>query len=117
MRVLDKFEQLICDSTFAVTVLGNVGSGDFELIPLGNCDPLHDYTARKARGLCVLGVLALDATGQIHTALALPLADDTVARLAQDFCRLIAERFSASPKDHGAEWLERLHSLPDPRKD
>jgi hypothetical protein len=124
---MDQFEQAISESAFAVGVLGNIEAEDYELIPLGKgaFECPEENAERKARALCFVGVFTLGQSGQIRTALACPLSDDIGFRLSRAFCLLVAERFagvvpSVIPKtgttDAGADWLKRLHSLPDLRE-
>jgi hypothetical protein len=122
---VDKFQQVAYESTFAAVVLGNLQTSDFELVCLAveEVDPPSLQAVRMSRGLCFLGIVGMDANGQFRSALEVPLPDSTTSLLAQAFSQLAAARFAPAPnsllqpKGDSADWIERLHSLPDMREE
>ena len=126
---MDKFEKLISDSTFAAAILGNLETATFELVPLTGgtpVDPPALHAERVARGFCFRRHARLLWTAAFcSVALAEPLADDAIAMIAEGFSQLVVcsrirrtalDRLRAKlAKDDSADWLARLHSLPDTR--
>jgi len=80
---MDKFEQLARDAEYALFLLANESTGDFELI---EPQPIPTDAARgySERGLSFGGVLAL-VGGKPRSALALPLEDATVDAIVREF--------------------------------
>jgi hypothetical protein len=114
---MDKLEALIFTSEIAACILANVSTADVELIELSEgMDPLAEFAERKGRGLACVGAVTLQRNGQVRTAFDVPLPDSTVRALSAAFVQLVAARCTARAADSGEDWLERLHSLPDPRE-
>jgi hypothetical protein len=108
--MLDSFEQAAADCTFAVAILGNVHSQDFELVPLGEVISADMDRRFRARGLCFLGVLGLPD----RFALAEPMPPVQMRlAIAREFDRVYGQ--AVKPVGDSVTWLENLHSLPDTR--
>lgn len=107
-RTLDKFEQIVNDAEYAVSILGNPDTGDFELLAATQLPlPQEKLIAFHLRGLEFLGTIGICA-GRVRTAIEYPLVD------APDMCERIARAFTARIEGGFAE-LERLWRLQDPR--
>jgi hypothetical protein len=112
MGIMDKIEKLVAESEHPVAVLGNLESTAFELVPV---DTLSESASRTlySRGLGFLGVIGL-VNGQFRTALEVELSPSTSQAIVHAFVQHMTARLSVPKRDNG-DWLERLHSLPDPR--
>jgi hypothetical protein len=114
---MDKFRQLCLDAPIAVVILGNPETSDFELIDLDfDRLPNERVCALQERGMEFCGVLGL-VKGRPRVALALPLGAEIIATLSAAFVQRLEDAINGIKPDMGdsAEWLERLHSLPDNR--
>ncbi len=81
----NKFERLIASSTFALVLLINERSGDWELT---DPQPVPVETAQRyaQRGLAFGGVFGL-VDGKPQVALAVPLEDEQIKAIAPEFTR------------------------------
>lgn len=100
---MEKFEQLLADSAFSRLILGNEAASDFLLI---EDRPWSDEAQSdiERRGLRFVGVLGV-VQGRPKSALAVPMDEATITRLAQDF---VSEAM-ASPA--ATEFVEYFASL------
>ena len=119
-KVLDKFERLAWDATYAVCILGNPESRDFELVDIGP-KPLTEERRRKMseRGLGFLGVLGI-VGGVPRAALAVELDPVTQSALVQSFLQRIEDAINTvekAAKGDSAEFLQRLYKIPDNRSE
>jgi hypothetical protein len=119
MRDLDRFEQVAAESAFAVSILGNVHNGDFELVPLGEVIPANVERRFRARGLCFLGVLGIPSS-PFSCVLEYPCPPPEMrAAIADEFQRRYSAEIDrveqAARMGDSATWLEHLHNLPDTR--
>jgi hypothetical protein len=112
---LDKFNQLIMDSQpgLAVCILGNPQTSDFEVVGL-NPGPVPDDIREmvRARGIYFIGTIGL-----IHGAPKIVLdeaLDSHAISIIHDVYVQHVETVANATLQHAS--LERLHSLPDPRR-
>jgi hypothetical protein len=119
---MDKFEKLAFESSIAAAVLGNVSTGDFQLVDVTSL-PLstEDQASFHARGFGFLGLLGV-CDGIPHTALAVELDPTTTSALSSAFVQFVWKALSEKgraqgKRDDGADWLRRLFSLPDKREE
>jgi len=115
MRLYDSHELLAGFGKFPAVVLGNPVTKDFELIDLERVPLEHNLHADfKARGLYFCGTFALlDGQGRVEFAELLDA--DAIAALATAYARLVLEKQRTLPRNDGADWLRKLHRLPDTR--
>jgi hypothetical protein len=100
----DKFEVLVRDSSYAVVLLYNEGTRDFELVDL----PPSNTAGFAERGLSFAGVIGVVA-GHARIALASPIEDERVVDAFLSRVEALLARKSETA------WLDRLWSLPDTR--
>lgn len=83
---MDKFSQLLSESSFSRLILGCESTSDFLLV---EDRPWSDELQRdiRQRGLCWLGVIGI-VNGQPRSALAAPMNAETIERLSQEFVHL-----------------------------
>jgi hypothetical protein len=82
----DKFEQVAASAEYAVLVVGNLATSEFELLELWQL-PADDgsYTAR---GLSFLGIIGI-VHGQPQVALQEPLEERAMLPVSEMFCKRI----------------------------
>jgi hypothetical protein len=119
MQIKDRHDFIAAYGTAVVSIMGNVGTKDYELVTLASV-PLSPETEAnfKARGLGYVGVMAY-VLGEFRSAWAVPLDAATVSALAAAFLEFHVAQAANAPEDHSAstEWLRRLHNLPDTRNE
>lgn len=117
MPQLDKFQQLASDAQFAVAVLGNLHTGDLELVNLGATSSADEQRGWRERRLGFIGVVGL-IDGVPEVALAEVIDAETLSALSRAFARCVRNEVNArlQPSGDGVEWLKRLYSLPDERE-
>lgn len=110
---MDKFEQL-ANGECAAAVIGNPVTGQYALIDMDDA-PMSDAAIQEARqrGFEFVGMLGIkdgvaDAMGEPG-----PGAQSLMCHAVLPFVTQYAAKLG--PKSDGADWLERLHALPDPR--
>lgn len=83
---LDQFDDVLAKATFALGLLVNQVSGDFELVEL---QPVSAALAESctARGLEFGGVIGRTFTGKAVVRLTVQLDDETFAPIAKEFAR------------------------------
>lgn len=113
---MDRVEQLAWDAEIAVAVLGNPRTGEFSLIDLDHDMPMSEAARESARqrGFEFCGVVGVK--NGIADAMCDPVAGalGILCAAVMPFVRRYAAKLG--PKSDGADWLERLHALPDPRE-
>jgi hypothetical protein len=108
----DRFEQLVHDAQFPVTILGNPQAHDFELIDLTAPLPEEASCNRmRARGLFFIGAVGL-VDGVPCAALGSPLNPACLATIAEAYVR---HAEAALNRRLEVSWLKHLHELPDQR--
>jgi hypothetical protein len=93
MRQLDRFEQLVFDSQFAVGIFGNPELSDFELMRVTSPGPGH-YDRDKLGRMVFVGVMGL-CTGVPRSVLAVPLDEAATSALAQAFLSYLEDTANA----------------------
>jgi hypothetical protein len=111
---MDTHEKLVFESDACVAVLGR-GTSEFVLVDL---DEPYDEAAAKElvkRGYGYCGCMAV-RNGQA-AARCQPDGESMQVMLLASFAfaQMVADRLKAAPKGDAAEWLQRLHDLPDTR--
>ena len=96
-----KFRQIVADSVYSVAVMGNVSTGEFELVTM---QPLAKDAALPAntQTMTFLGVIGI-VQGRPRTAFAELLKQDMSDAIVQAFCRRI---------EAGICEIERVCKLP-----
>ncbi|MFZ3262456.1 MAG: hypothetical protein WA172_00510 [Terriglobales bacterium] len=110
----NKFEALVKDSSFAVAILHNSTTADFELV---NLERVAEETAQcfTARGLGFAGVIGL-VGGTPRYALDAPIGGETAHRIIACFTERVEDEINARvPQAESVSWLRRLWTLPDTR--
>ena len=81
--MMDKFQQIAADAEYAVVILANLGTRDFQLVDV---QPVAEDTARTfaGRGLSFLGCIGL-VKGQPRVAVDEELDAESIAHLTQAF--------------------------------
>lgn len=94
---MDKFERVLANSQFALALLVNESTEDWELV---EPEPVPKDTAQTyaQRGLCWGGVLGI-VSGKPRVALATEFSNDVVAAVTAEFMRRF-ERTITHPKWH-----------------
>ncbi|HEY2363487.1 MAG TPA: hypothetical protein VGK36_20365 [Candidatus Angelobacter sp.] len=106
---MDKFEQLVSEAQFAVAILCNLGTSDFELIDL---DSKQIPNILSARGLRFGGAMGL-VNGLPRVALAEPFDEKMCRALIDAFLRLQrAEVLISDCLPKRVEYLTRVYSIP-----
>jgi hypothetical protein len=115
---MDKFEQLLFDCVIAVGLLGNVETGDFELVPLNGQVSEERERIYNARGLRFVGAIGLEGpTGPTRVALSMELPQSMRDSIRAGFVKLYDRaltRVENTPPD--AIELERWFQMPDARE-
>ncbi len=111
----DRFEILATEAAYSVAILGNLQTGDFELIDLAPV-PQDARRSYEARGLVFLGMIGI-VCGTPRVALDAPLDADTVSALYETFVRRTEDEVNdrLQPKGDSVAWLEALYRLEAPR--
>jgi hypothetical protein len=115
--MLDKFQQLAWDATYAVCILGNPEASDFELVELGTTPLTEEHRRRLSeRGMGFVGVFGI-VNGVPHVALAVPLDERATSALSQALVQRSEDAINAVEEAIGdsTEFLKRLYTLPDNR--
>jgi hypothetical protein len=106
-------DSLAARGTMVTAVLGNPGAGDFELVDVTTC-PLAPETQadfhRRGLGYCATFAMVND---EFESVFEVPLSPWAASALAKAYARLVIAKQSDGD---GAEWLSKLHSLPDTRE-
>src|ERR1039458_4815763 len=114
---MDRFEQLSSDAECAVAVLGNPTTGQYALVDLDHDMPMPEESISDAhqRGFQSVGVMGIK--GGVADAMCEPGpgALALMCHAVLPFMTRYAARL-APKSDSGAEWLTRLHALPDTRE-
>lgn len=112
---MDKVEQLAWDAECACGVLGNPRTGEFSLIDLDHDMPMSDAARLDAqqRSFEFVGVLGIKDGVADAVCEPGPGALSLMCHAVLPFVTRYAAKLG--PKSDGADWLERLHALPDPR--
>lgn len=105
---MDKFEQLVSGSQYAVAILGNPSLDSFELLDLAAV-PANVAANLTQRNMGFLGVIAI-VHGVPRLALVAPLDHETTSALSRAFAQRVDAAFN------GVAWLTELYSLPDMRE-
>lgn len=116
---MDQFEQLSGDAECAVVVavLGNAVTGHHVLIDLDHDAPMSDAATLEARqrGFEFVGLLGIKGGLADAVCEPGPAALSLMCHATVPFVTRYAAKLG--PKsDAGADWLERLHALPDLRE-
>jgi len=112
--MFDAIQKLAWDSETAVAVLAN--DNDVELVDLNQPASPARLRPLARRGLQFYGCLAL-VDGKVRVEIEGGLLTVDALRVMTQAAATFAAR-RVAPKDDGgdgADWLERLHRLPDPR--
>ncbi|HET9741754.1 MAG TPA: hypothetical protein VFQ00_03300 [Terriglobales bacterium] len=125
--IYNRTTRAICGASYAVALLGNVTTADYELWDLAKV-PLPDQTVQgfAKRGIRYLGVLAYHENAGPRVALETDELDtQTIGALSVRFLkqleaelnRRVIERETKRISDaaDAVEWLKRLSTLPDTR--
>ena len=110
---MDAFETIIANSQFAVCIVDNPSGLEVIDFPVPD-DRIRDLNTRRAEFVGVIGLVC----GVPNFALAVPLHPSDVQALSRDFVRHLDTAVNAGPqlpRPKGAEWLEALYALEDPR--
>ena len=115
MRQLDKFEQIAFDAQAVCCVLGNIRTGDFELVDLALV-PVSVETAAEfhARGLGFVATFGV-VDGKFVSSFEVPVSDQLASLLFQDYSVFLLTKFTAKSSGDSAAWLTDLFALIDPR--
>jgi len=110
---MDAEEQLVWDAEISAVILGK--GEEFVLIPLDGTPTPAFLELAKARGYEYCGVAAYK-DGQCSASCERnPGAVHTVMCASFAFARYVAAKTHLKPEGDGADWLERLATLVDPR--
>lgn len=118
----EKFSRTIWKAQYTVSILGNVHSGEFELIDADKL-PLSEESVQnfRQRNFVFLGVIGLHEDGP-RMALECELSGETIRSLSVRFLKQLERELNARVTEQIAkslgdslEWLNQLHRLPDIR--
>jgi hypothetical protein len=125
---LNPFQRIAWDFPLVLTILANEARGDFALVPLEEVPLSEEVKANfHRRGLGFLGVIGCNFSKPefrtVFTHAPLPMLTlgiaqtlaEYVARTAAMMPELTSTGIPVQVKTPGADWLERLASLPDTR--
>jgi hypothetical protein len=110
-----KEESLVRGAAVACVVLGNPVTGQYTLVDLDDA-PMSEESIQdaKSRGFEFVGVMG------IKDGVADAMCEPGPGALSLMCCAVLpfVTRYAAKlgPKSDGADWLEQLHALPDPRE-
>jgi hypothetical protein len=115
---LDAIQQTAWDFPFSISILANPHSLDFALVPTDACPVSPEVIANfHQRGLEFVGVIGCDfAKPQFKTTFVSELQPVLIFGIAVAFAEYVDKAVATVTVDSGAEWLKRLHALPDTRE-